>query len=205
MPARIRGIVSDYTPDNLMPIPGYGKRNKDILYYGVTPDGRVWSYPRKNWRKGSGIWLKPDLKKGYHVYALYYWHPVKKRSVKKYIASHRLVAMAYIPTHSFRRQVNHKDGNKLNNHYTNLEWATPLENTMHAIRTGLRPDASGENNANAKLRSEDVVRIRQLFSSNKKPNITKLAIEYGVNRSTIHAIISGRIWKHIKEQELANA
>jgi hypothetical protein len=61
------------------------------------------------------------------------------KHVRLYI--HRLVALKYVPlpsgfTHD-KFDVNHKDGNKQNNHYTNLEWATRQENVLHAYRNNL--------------------------------------------------------------------
>ncbi len=54
---------------------------------------------------------------------------------KRYV--HRLVAAAFIPNPQNKRCVNHKDGNKLNNHASNLEWVTHSENMVHAVNNGL--------------------------------------------------------------------
>lgn len=62
---------------------------------------------------------------------------------------HRLVAIAFIPNPENKPHVNHKDGNKANNHVDNLEWATAAENSQHAIRTGLTLN-KGSDNGNAK-------------------------------------------------------
>lgn len=53
---------------------------------------------------------------------------------------HVLVAEAFIPKHFDGLDVNHKDGNKHNNHVSNLEWCTRKENMQHCSATGLRKD-----------------------------------------------------------------
>lgn len=57
-----------------------------------------------------------------------------KRQVKMI---HRLVAETFIPNPDGKPQVNHKDGNRMNNSVENLEWCTCSENSNHAYKTGL--------------------------------------------------------------------
>lgn len=53
--------------------------------------------------------------------------------------AHRLVAIAYLPNEiKTKTEVNHIDGNKLNNNADNLEWVTPSENQQHALEAELR-------------------------------------------------------------------
>ena len=56
----------------------------------------------------------------------------------KYQRVHRLVCMAFHPNSENKKFVNHKDGNKTNNHIDNLEWCTKSENEIHAYKTGLK-------------------------------------------------------------------
>ncbi len=56
----------------------------------------------------------------------------------KQVAVHRLVAMHFLPNPYQHPQVNHKDGDKTNNHVSNLEWCSAEHNAQHALATGLR-------------------------------------------------------------------
>lgn len=57
---------------------------------------------------------------------------------------HRLVALAFIDNPQNKPQVNHIDGNKQNNHFSNLEWATNQENHNHKLIMGLNVSLSGD-------------------------------------------------------------
>jgi len=58
---------------------------------------------------------------------------------------HRLLSDHFIPNPDNKPQVNHIDGNKLNNNIKNLEWATSSENTQHAIDNGLLKSKGADN------------------------------------------------------------
>lgn len=64
---------------------------------------------------------------------------IQEFGVAKKFAIHRLLAINFIPNPENKRTVNHKDGNKLNNNLSNLEWATVAENVKHAYDNGLQP------------------------------------------------------------------
>lgn len=116
---------------------------------------------------------------------------------------HRLVAEAFIPNPENKPQVNHIDGDKLNNHVCNLEWVTSQENASHAIKLGLWDSVAekvaisqtGENNSSAKLKESDVLEIYQALSSGVKVGV--LAKRYNVNHANICAIKSGKSWKYL--------
>ena len=73
---------------------------------------------------------------GYKRVTLY--TPVKKR-----FFVHRLVAYHFCEGYKEELVVNHKDGNKQNNHYLNLEWVTKPENDLHAYANNLRKVTGG--------------------------------------------------------------
>ena len=63
-------------------------------------------------------------------------------------------------------EVNHKDGNKLNNNLYNLEWVTGSENMKHACANGLKQQKRGIDNEGAKLTKQDVLYIRENYIPN---------------------------------------
>lgn len=63
---------------------------------------------------------------------------------------HRLVAKTFIENPKNKPEVNHIDGDRLNNLATNLEWCTKQENMDHAVKEGLINNPFGEESRNFK-------------------------------------------------------
>ena len=72
--------------------------------------------------------LKPRLKRGYHQIGL------RKNTIRKWFAVHRLVAQVFIANPHNCKYINHKDENKLNNSVENLEWCTAHYNNCYGTR-----------------------------------------------------------------------
>lgn len=106
---------------------------------------------------------------------------------------HRIVAMAFLENPHNKPQVNHIDGTRLNNHVSNLEWATAAENNMHAARVLKRPFANGEAHGMSTLTAVQVEEIRTKYASGNYFH-RDLAVEYGVCRPTIGNIINRKTW-----------
>lgn len=97
--------------------------------YEVSEDGRV-----RNTK--TGRILKPKKnKRGYIFYG------ISVNGKYKDIIAHRAVAELFIENPYDKPQVNHKDGNKENNYFLNLEWSTESENMIHAFENGLNDNS----------------------------------------------------------------
>jgi HNH endonuclease len=112
--------------------------------------------------------------------------------VSKSVLVNRVVGLALIPNPLAKPEVNHRDGNKANNHPRNLEWSTRVEQEIHASRTGLKANR-GSSNANAKLRPEQVAEIRALT----KEQLVRYAADHGLAPKTILDAWVGRTWSHL--------
>lgn len=165
-------------------------------YYQISNFGNVRSLDRVVERKHlhpnkvKGRVLSPFTNRdGY----LYYCTYIGRKKIM--VFPQREVAIHFIENPLNKPEVNHIDGNKKNNHYSNLEWCTRKENVNHSDKMGLR-NLNGENSPLSKLKNSDVFEIRKLFSSG---NVTKafLSKKFGVASNTITGIVERRYWKHI--------
>ena len=177
-------------PENSRPVEGYE------ISYAVLPEGEVYSLPRTvstpngGARRFGGNTLAKVEINGY-----LYVNLSKPGGARQHLL-HRLVAKAFIPNPFDLPQVNHIDGNKLNNRVENLEWVTAQGNIDHAIATSLRSDVGVANN-NATL---DEIAVTCIFNTHRSGWFTyvQLAKMFGVNPPCIYKICTGRSWKHLR-------
>lgn len=169
--------------------------------YQVSNHGRVKSLKRVIKRKNRGEFSDS--------------YPVKEKILKPYVNSigyetvtlhdknghspfliHRLVAEVFIPNKQNKPQVNHKDCDKTNNYFKNLEWCTIPENLKHASENNLI--ARGERVGTAKLSEEAVLSIRNHADNNGRYyGRAELADEHGVSEATIKKIVNRQLWRHV--------
>lgn len=111
---------------------------------------------------------------------------------------HRLVAEAFHDNPENKPTVNHKDGNKQNSHKDNLEWTTHSENSLHAVRTGLRlPNwQDGEKNPKAKLKKWQVLDIREKCETMTVSQVHKEFYPQ-LSYNTVYTIKTKRLWKNL--------
>ena len=149
--------------------------------YQVSTSGRVNSMKHINCKI-----LKQFKNKGgyYHI-------GLCENGMRKNIDVHRLVAQTFIPNIDNKPQVNHIDGNKLNNRVDNLEWVTKSENEKHAFKTGLKTQ-QGISNSNSKLTENEVIIIHGLYLGGMKQS--EIAVLFKLTKDNIHKIIHGKTW-----------
>ena len=127
------------------------------LYYQADTFGNIWSM------RTDKI-LKPDTSSHYARVIVGQKH--NKRPLR--VLVHRFVAKTFIPNPENKPQVNHIDGNPLNNNVSNLEWVTHSENALHANSTGLSN-----------------VKYRMLGKTGEKNHLSKTVYQYSMEYSLV--------------------
>lgn len=121
---------------------------------------------------------------------------------------HRLVLTAFNWFEGCEEyEVNHIDGDRLNNWVGNLEWVTKSENLLHSCEIGLL--AYGEDAANAKHSDDKIIQIANLL---ERTDLTFDEISYIVfgncdnsHHKLYHSIIHGHSWARvIGERDFSN-
>ncbi len=113
--------------------------------------------------------------------------------VRKTIAVHRLVLLAFVGPAPDGHEAGHRNGNRRDNSLANLQWITRAENISDLIKHGKLP--RGESHPHAKLNSEQVREIRRLYRDGYTRN--RISRIYGVSWTSTDAIVSGKYWRHV--------
>lgn len=140
--------MCDILDEYMIPVKGYEK------LFLVTSCGKIFSLR-------TNKWLKLQNHDGYLKFA----SKIGGRAGKNIcLFVHRCVAEACLQKDSEDLQVNHKDGNKSNNHISNLEWCTAKENVQHSYDTGLKKAIKGVKHPGWKLSEQDILFISENMS-----------------------------------------
>ena len=137
-------------------------------HYIISKEGSVYSTK-------LGRFLKPQLiNSGYLRYQL---------NGKTKLA-HRLVAEEYIENPCHHKYVNHRNGDKLDNRVSNLEWCNHSVNMLHAYRT------LKVNHVSKLTKSQ----VEDILAQKGKRTLRYLAKQYSVSTATICRIWNRKIW-----------
>jgi hypothetical protein len=109
---------------------------------------------------------------------------------------HRLVAKAFIPNPEGKPQVAHEDGDRSNNHVSNLRWATAKENDQDKEKHGTV--MRGERNANAKLTHNGVLNAKRMREEGH--SYESIGKHFGLHRETIRLALTGKTWHHNRKE-----
>lgn len=170
-------------------IPGYEG------YYQASNLGRIRSLDRIV-GNGTGQYLR----RGDHLKPALSTNKYMSLSLNKgYSKSfmvHRLVALCFCENPENKEFVNHKDGNKMNNVASNLEWCTRQENVDHGFANGLMHKHKGPTHHFAKFTEIDIFNIRFNRAQFGVPYYV-LAEFYDVSKQAIMDIVKGKNWAHV--------
>lgn len=150
--------------------------------YEVTEEGEVFSLRRHKFLKTY---------RGANYIQVF----LSKAGISRLFLVHRLVADAFVGEIPVGMIVNHRDGNKHNNHFLNLEIVTYSENNQHARRTGLNPTLYGSGTSNAKLSESAIPLIREFI----KNGVTQgeVAKFFAVTQPLISKILHRVVWSQV--------
>lgn len=184
-------------PSHLKPIKGFES------YYLVDIYGGIYSIRTKRFLR----WYENrcSRKRAGCEYAIARLKINKKLHI---LFVHRLVAQVFVENPLNKPEVNHKDGDRWNNHFSNLEWVTSSENSLHAIRVlgtkkGPRqptPEQRARGMRIGKFTTEDILFMRL----DRKNGLTypQIARKYNTSLSNAQRICKGETWKHLPFAQL---
>lgn len=167
------------------------KRENVFANYEITENGDVYSTQLYN---GSRERRKLKLDMNWGGYLQIRIHILGRR---KSIKIHRWVALQYLPPQpSPKHEIRHLDGNKLNNHVSNLAWGTRKENEADKLTHGR--SNRGERHGMARLTIDRVTRIRLLDGKVEWGYWAKLSRALYISPATIYKVLHNKSWKNVE-------
>lgn len=146
----------------------------------VKKSGKVFKYGQEIGYKDNGGYFRVE-----HTF----------KTGRATIQVHRLVYLVHGGVIPQGYEINHKDGVKSNNAFSNLELTTFKGNIAHALDTGLINNV-GENNPNAVFSDKQVARLRRSYAKGRTfLSICSAYPQFSV--VTIRYMLEGRSYKHI--------
>lgn len=176
-------------------MPKLANLEKELWFYEFIKSGEI-KVERDGTitdKDGNKIGCKNKDKNGKQQYFTVTKRDPNNDNKCKLIMAHRLVYMAFHgPIKNNTLQINHKDGNKHNNHIDNLELVTQSENGKHAYKLGL----SKPNLTNRSLTDDDVINVMYDY---KLGILTKEEIcnKYNIQIALLNRVIRGETYKHL--------
>jgi len=168
---------------------------KDVVgfegIYAVSSLGRIMRVARSEKGRKPGTIKKPGANR--HGYL---GTQLAKDGKNYTVRVHRVVSEAFIGPVPAGYEVNHKDGDKSNNHADNLEYVTHSQNIAHSYNDLGREHPCGSLNKYAKLTEADIPLIRQLHADGWSQRA--IGDRFGVRGTTIWYVLNGRTWAHVK-------
>lgn len=114
---------------------------------------------------------------------------------------HNLIMNAFYGEKPFdKAEINHIDGNKMNNSLDNLEWCTAKENSRHSVESGLYP--SGERHYNSKYKQEDILEMYKLYKNGN--SVSEIASLYNNDYRNVIRIVHGDRWNRTYQNYFEN-
>lgn len=181
---------TDFTPalqtgEEWRPVVGYEG------LYSVSSHGRVRrDAAGQGTRPGRLLACKSISAKGYVRVSL-----SRGPASNRFWMLHRLVAAAFIGPCPDGMEVNHRNGNKLDNRSDNLEYVSHRDNVLHAFAAGLTVFPKGSGQHQAKLTEDIVAGIRSDLRAGA--SLGAMARRHGVSKRTIGCIRDRVTWRHI--------
>lgn len=147
--------------------------------YKISSDGKIYNIKRKKY-------LKNVLADRYYIVLLY-----KNNKRKRYYV-HRLVAEAFCEKKEGKDYVNHKDLDRTNNDFSNLEWVTAKENRIHYVESDkYKPNVLSEENI-IKIKERNYKKVLCLKTNKIFESMSNFAGYKNISLSQVSQKLNGR-------------